>query len=61
MLTRLDFPGGADRDEYAVFEVSLKKALSVPHSTINAKLNAERPALKRRGKKSPDHASRDKD
>jgi hypothetical protein len=59
-LTRPDFPGRNDKDEYATFEAALKKVLSVPHSTIKAQLDAARPVRKRR-KRASGHASREKD
>jgi hypothetical protein len=60
-LTRPNFPGRNDKDEYATFEAALKKVLSVPRSTIKAQLDAEKPARKRRGRRASGHASRDKD
>ena len=60
-LTRPDFPGRNDKDEYATFEAALRKVLSVPHSTIKAQLDAERPVRKRRKKRASGHVSRDKD
>jgi len=59
-LTRPDFPGRNDKDEYATFEAALKKVLSVPHSAIKAQLDAERPVRKRKSKRVSSHASREK-
>src|SRR5580693_7303670 len=59
-LTRPDFPGRNDKDEYATFEAALKKVLSVPRSAIQAQLDAEKPVRKRRGRRASGHASRDK-
>ena len=58
-LTRPDFPGRNDKDEYATFEAALKKVMSVPHSAIKAQIDAAKP--RRRGKKASGHASRVKD
>jgi hypothetical protein len=58
-LTRPDFLGRDDKDEYATFEAALKKVLSVPRSAIKARLDAERPVRKRR-KRVSSRASRDK-
>jgi hypothetical protein len=60
-LTRPDFPGRNDKDEYATFEAALKKVMSVPHSTIKAQIDAAKPRRTRHGKKASDHASREKD
>jgi len=59
-LTRPDFPGRNDKDEYATFEAALKKVLSVPRSAIQSRLDAGKPARKRR-KRVSSRASRDKD
>ena len=60
-LTRPDFPGRNDSDEYATFEAALKKVLSVPHSAIKARLDAERLVRKQRKKRASGHVSREKD
>jgi len=60
-LTRPDFSGRNDKDEYATFEAALKQVLSVPHSAIKARLDAEKPVRKRLKKQASGHASRDKD
>ncbi len=38
-------------NEYDAFERLVKKVLAVPHSTVQAKLNAEKAAKKRRKSK----------
>jgi hypothetical protein len=47
--------------EYATFETALKKVLSVPRSTMKAKLDAEKRARKRHAKRVSSRASADKD
>jgi hypothetical protein len=47
-------------DEYANFEKALKKVLSVPHSEIEAKLNAAKKE-RQRGKQASARVSRAKD
>jgi hypothetical protein len=60
-LTRPDFPGRNDKDEYATFEAALKKVLSVPHSAIKAQLDAEKRVRKQRRKRASARASHAKD
>ncbi len=50
-----------DASEYATFEGALKKVLSVPHSELKAKLDAEKRVRQQRRKRASGHASRAKD
>jgi|GEM_PF-5801135 len=46
--------------EYANFERALKKVLSVPHSSLKAKLDSEKRVRKQRRTRASGHASRAK-
>jgi len=46
-----------NENEYATFENALRKVLSVPHSTLKAKLDAEKRVRKQRGKRPFGHVS----
>ena len=59
-LARPDFPGRNDKDEFTTFEAALKKVVSVPHSAIKARLDAERRVRRQRRKRASGHASRAK-
>jgi hypothetical protein len=41
-MARNPKPSGKNATEYATFETALKKVLSVPHSEIKSKLDAEK-------------------
>jgi len=49
-----------EQGEYANFATALKKVLSVPHSELKAKLDAEKRVRKQRSKRTSSHASGDK-
>lgn len=53
--------GKNEQSEYATFEGALKKVLSVPHSELKAKLDAEKRVRQQRRKRASGHASRAKD
>ena len=50
-----------ETDEYATFEIALKKVLSVPHSALKTQLDAEKRVRRQRTKRASGHASHAKD
>jgi hypothetical protein len=56
---RSETSGKNDQNEYAKFENALKKVLSVPHSKLKSKINAEK--RKRFKKSSASRAANGKD
>jgi hypothetical protein len=46
--TRSAAPAKNEQNEYATFETALRKVVSVPHSAIRAKIDAEKRVRKQR-------------